>query len=34
MTEDNYKVPKENVVGIVKLKIPWIGYPTVILSEL
>ncbi|MCI6265794.1 MAG: hypothetical protein MR598_02980 [Erysipelotrichaceae bacterium] len=34
LTEDNYKIPEENVVGVVKVKILWIGYPTVVLSEL
>lgn len=34
LTEDNYKIPEENIVGVVKAKIPWIGYPTVMLSEL
>ena len=27
-TEDNYKISEENVVGVVKVKIPLIGYPT------
>lgn len=34
LTEDNYKILEEDVVGVVKAKIPWIGYPTVVLSEL
>lgn len=32
--EDNYKIPQENIVGLVRVAIPYIGYPTVWLSEL
>ena len=32
--EDNFIVKKENIIGIVRFKIPYIGYPTVWFSEL
>ena len=32
--EDNYLIKKENIIGIVKFKIPYIGYPTVLFSEI
>ena len=31
---DNYTVEKSDIIGIVKIKVPYIGYPTVWLSEL
>ena len=31
---DNYKVTKDMIIGIVNLKIPYVGYPTVWLNEL
>lgn len=31
---DDYKISEEMIVGIVNIKIPFIGYPTVLLSEL
>lgn len=30
---DNYKITKDMFIGIVKIKIPFIGYPTVLLNE-
>lgn len=30
---DNYKVTKEMFIGIVKFKVPFVGYPTVLLNE-
>lgn len=33
-SKDNWLVSKENIVGKVKLRIRWIGWPTVALSEL
>ena len=33
-TPDNELLPHKEVIGVVKLKIPVIGYPSVILSEL
>ena len=32
--EDNYLIKKENIIGIVRFKIPYIGYPTVLFSEI
>ena len=32
--EDNYLIKKENIIGIVRFKIPYIGYPTVWFSEI
>ena len=32
--EDNYPIRKENIIGIVRIKIPYIGYPTVWFSEI
>ena len=32
--QDNYTVEKSDIIGIVKIKVPYIGYPTVWLSEL
>ena len=32
--KDNYKIPKENIIGRVKIKIPYVGYSSVRLSEL
>ena len=32
--EDNYLIKKENIIGIVKFTIPYIGYPTVWFSEI
>ena len=32
--EDNYPIEKENIIGIVRFKIPYIGYPTIWLSEI
>ena len=32
--EDNYLIKKENIIGIVIFKIPYIGYPTVWFSEI
>ena len=31
---DNYKITKDMIIGIVRVKIPYIGYPTVWLNEL
>lgn len=31
--EDNYPIKKENIIGIVRIKLPYIGYPTVWFSE-
>ena len=31
--EDDYLIKKENIIGIVRFKIPYIGYPTVWFSE-
>ena len=33
-SEDNYPIKKENIIGIVRIKIPYIGYPTVWFSEI
>ena len=30
---DKYKITKDMVIGVVKFKIPFIGYPTVLLNE-
>ena len=30
---DNYKITNDMIVGIVKFKIPLVGYPTVLLNE-
>lgn len=32
-TIDNWVIKKENIIGIVKYKIPYIGYPTVLLNR-
>lgn len=32
--EDDYLIKKENIIGIVRFKIPYIGYPTVWFSEI
>lgn len=32
--EDKHKLTSENIIGVVKIKIPFIGYPTVWLSNL
>ena len=32
--EDNYPIKKENIIGIVRIKLPYIGYPTVWFSEI
>ena len=32
--EDNYAIKRENIVGIVRFKVPFIGYPTIWLSEI
>ena len=32
--EDNYLIKKENIIGIVRFRIPYIGYPTVWFSEI
>ena len=32
--EDNYLIKKENIIGIVRFKIPYIGSPTVLFSEI
>ena len=32
--EDNYPIIKENIIGIVRIKVPYIGYPTVWFSEI
>ena len=32
--EDNYPIKKENIIGIVRVKLPYIGYPTVWFSEI
>lgn len=32
--EDNYQIRREDIVGVVRSKIPYIGYPTVLFSEL
>lgn len=32
--EDDYLIKKENIIGIVRVKIPYIGYPTVWFSEI
>lgn len=34
LDEDNYRIPEANVIGVVKIKVSWIGYPMVVLSEL
>ena len=31
---DKYKITKDMIIGVVKLKIPMIGYPTVLLNEI
>ena len=31
---DNYKITKDMIIGIVNVKIPYIGYPTVWVNEL
>ena len=31
---DNYKITKDMVIGVVNVKIPYIGYPTVWINEL
>ena len=30
---DKYKITKDMIIGVVKFKIPFIGYPTVLLNE-
>ena len=32
--EDDFLIKKENIIGIVRFKIPYIGYPTVWFSEI
>ena len=32
--EDDYLIKKENIIGMVRFKIPYIGYPTVWFSEI
>ena len=32
--EDDYLIKKEDIIGIVRFKIPYIGYPTVWFSEI
>ena len=32
--EDDYLIKKENIIGIVRFRIPYIGYPTVWFSEI
>ena len=34
MKLDNWVVKNEEVIGVVKLKIPYIGYPTIWLSKM
>ena len=31
---DEYKITKDMIIGIVNKKIPWIGYPTVMINEI
>ena len=31
---DNYKITKDMIIGVVNIKVPYIGYPTVWLNEI
>ena len=33
-SKDNWVITKDNIVGKVKLRIRWVGWPTVALSEM
>ena len=30
---DNYKITKDMILGVVKYRIPYVGYPTILLNE-